>query len=230
MRVYRIGLMILRMEPLRIAGIVGGGLAEGPGSRTIIWFQGCPIRCPGCYNPHLWPFEGGQEMSVEDVLKKAGTGLARGDVGVSLVGGEPLAQPEACAELCVALHDMGAHVIVYSGLIYEDIVTLIEAIPAYQAILDYADALVDGPFIRAGYDARIAYRGSRNQRVIDLRATQARRHIVSLNRQWDRQRTITIKLGGVMTTSAYWAQMFAGRQFRARNCGQAIKQSAAREV
>jgi len=216
-------------QPVRIAAIVHGCLTEGPGLRTVIWFQGCPIRCPGCYNPHLWPFEGGQEMSVEDVLKHVRQGLARGDVGVSLVGGEPLAQPEARAELCIALCESGVHIIVYSGLVYEDIVSLVEAIPAFEIILDNADVLVDGPFIRSEYDPAIAYRGSRNQRVIDLRATQARGHIVTLSSEWDRRQTITIKPGGSLVTSALLAQVLAGRRSRARNCGQAIQLSMARE-
>jgi anaerobic ribonucleoside-triphosphate reductase activating protein len=210
-----------------IGGIETGGLAEGPGPRTVIWFQGCPIRCPGCYNPHLWPFDGGQEMTLAQILAEVKEGRARGDVGVSLVGGEPLAQPEACAELCVALHESGVHVIVFTGLTYQDIVSLVEAIPAYEVILDNANVLVDGPFIRDEYDARIAYRGSRNQRAIDLRATQARGHIVTLSREWDRQQTITIQPGGSMVTSAFLAQVFTGRRSRARNCGQAIERTVA---
>jgi len=208
-----------------IGGIETGGLAEGPGPRTVIWFQGCPIRCPGCYNPHLWPFDGGQEMTLAQILAEVKEGRARGDVGVSLVGGEPLAQPEACAELCVALHESGVHVIVFTGLTYQDIVSLVEAIPAYEVILDNANVLVDGPFIRDEYDARIAYRGSRNQRAIDLRATQARGHIVTLSREWDRQQTITIQPGGSMVTSAFLAQVFTGRRSHARNCGQAIERT-----
>jgi len=208
-----------------IGGIETGGLAEGPGPRTVIWFQGCPIRCPGCYNPHLWPFDGGQEMALAQILAEVKEGRARGDVGVSLVGGEPLAQPEVCAELCVALHESGVHVIVFTGLTYQDIVSLVEAIPAYEVILDNANVLVDGPFIRDEYDARIAYRGSRNQRAIDLRATQARGHIVTLSREWDRQQTITIQPGGSMVTSAFLAQVFTGRRSRARNCGQAIERT-----
>jgi len=208
-----------------IGGIETGGLAEGPGPRTVIWFQGCPIRCPGCYNPHLWPFDGGQEMTLAQILAEVKEGRARGDVGVSLVGGEPLAQPEVCAELCVALHESGVHVIVFTGLTYQDIVSLVEAIPAYEVILDNANVLVDGPFIRDEYDARIAYRGSRNQRAIDLRATQARGHIVTLSREWDRQQTITIQPGGSMVTSAFLAQVFTGRRSRARNCGQAIERT-----
>src|SRR5512136_2424909 len=103
---------------MRISRIVQGCLAEGPSPRTVIWFQGCPIRCPGCYNPHLWSFDDGQEMLVEDVLNQVKQGHACGDVGVSLIGGEPLAQPETCAELCAVLHEMGVHVVVYSGLEY----------------------------------------------------------------------------------------------------------------
>ena len=56
---------------MRISKIIHGCLAEGPSPRTVIWFQGCPIRCPGCYNPHLWPFDGGQEMPLADVLNQS---------------------------------------------------------------------------------------------------------------------------------------------------------------
>ncbi len=211
---------------MRISRIIKGCLVEGPGPRTVIWFQGCPIRCPGCYNPHLWPFEGGQEMPVEDVLNQVKQGHACGDVGVSLVGGEPLAQPEACAELCVALHEWGIHVIVYTGLTHEDVVSLTAVIPGFQVILDHANVLVDGPFIRPEYDSEIAYRGSRNQRVINLRATQTRGHIVTQSREWDRRQTVTIQPGGSTVTSAFLAQVFTGHRSRARNCGQATERTA----
>jgi len=224
--------MVFRLAPqehlMLIARIETGGLAEGPGPRTVIWFQGCPIRCPGCYNSYLWPFEGGQEMSLAQVLAEVEAGRARGDIGVSLVGGEPLAQPQACAELCVTLHELGVHVIVYSGLTYEDIVSL-KAIPAYEVILDSANVLVDGPFIRSEYDPAIAYRGSRNQRVVDLRATQDCGEVITLNHAWDRQQTVTIGPGGSMVTSSFLAQVFTGSRSRARNCGEAIQLSVARK-
>jgi len=165
-------------------------------------------------------------MPVEDVLNQVKQGHACGDVGVSLVGGEPLAQPEACAELCIVLREMGIHVVVYSGLAYEDIASLVPVIPAFQSILNHADVLVDGPFIRSEYDPAIAYRGSRNQRVIDLGATRAHGHVVTLSREWDRRQTIIIQLGGSMVTSAFLAQVFTGRRSRARNCGQAIERAA----
>ena len=168
-------------------------------------------------------------MPVEDVLNQVKQGHACGDVGVSLVGGEPLAQPEACAELCIVLREMGIHVVVYSGLAYEDIASLVPVIPAFQSILNHADVLVDGPFIRGEYDTRVAYRGSRNQRVIDLRMTQAHGHIVTLSREWDHWQTITIKPGGSLMTSVLLARVFAGRRSHARNCGQASQLPVARE-
>lgn len=203
---------------MRVAEIEHGSLAEGPGSRTVVWFQGCPIRCPGCYNRRLWPFDGGRETSVEEVLKEIQAGIAGGDTGVSLVGGEPLAQPEACAALCAALRDLGVHTIVYTGLVYEDVLDLAQTIPAYQLILDHADVLVDGPFVPAEYDPNVAYRGSRNQRVIDLRATRARGCMVTL--EWDEQFAIVIRPDGSMTMPANLARLFDGRKTRARNCGE----------
>jgi anaerobic ribonucleoside-triphosphate reductase activating protein len=205
---------------MRISKIIHGCLAEGPSPRTVIWFQGCPIRCPGCYNSHLWPFDGGQEMPLADVLNQVKQGHACGDVGVSLVGGEPLAQPEACAELCAALHEIGIHIIVYSGLAYDDIVSLVPIIPAFQAILNHADVLVDGPFIRSEYDPAIAYRGSRNQRVIDLHTTRERGRLIALDQEWDRRLAITIRPGGALVMPARVSPMFAGSRARARNCGQ----------
>ena len=217
-------------QPVRIAAIVYGCLTEGPGPRTVIWFQGCPIRCPGCYNSHLWPFEGGHKMSVEDVLKQVRPGLARGDVGVSLVGGEPLAQPEVCAELSAALREMGVHVVVYSGLVYEDIASLVTVISAFQMILNHADVLVDGPFIRSEYDPAIAYRGSRNQRVIDLRATRECGHLVTLDQEWDQHLAITIRPGGTLVMPARVSPMFAGSRARARNCGQTPSGAASMSI
>jgi anaerobic ribonucleoside-triphosphate reductase activating protein len=210
-----------------IARIKTGRLAEGPGPRTVIWFQGCPIRCPGCYNTHLWPFEGGQEMTLAHVLARVAAGRAQGDIGVSLVGGEPLAQPEACAELCVALHESGVHVIVFTGLTYQDIVSLVEAIPAYEVILDNANVLVDGPFIRSEYDPVIAYRGSRNQRAIDLLATREGGEVVTLNQVWDRQQIVTIRPDGSMVMPERLSAMFLGKKARTRRfaCGQAPRRS-----
>lgn len=157
-------------------------------------------------------------MSLSDVLAQVQAGHALGDAGVSLVGGEPLAQPEACASLCVALRALGIHVIVYTGFAYEDLLGLVEAIPAYQHVLENADILVDGPFIQAESDPDIAYRGSHNQRVIDLQLTRECRQPVIIH--WDQQQTVTIKPGGLMVMRARLAQMFAGRKARARNCGQ----------
>ncbi len=100
------------------------------------------------------------------------------------------------------------------------IASLVPVIPAFQAILDYADVLVDGPFIRSEYDPAIAYRGSRNQRVIDLRATRERGQLIALDQEWDQRLAITIRPGGTLVMPARVSPMFAGSRARARNCGQ----------
>lgn len=108
-------------------------------------------------------------MTVSELVAE----LIRADIardGVTLSGGEPLAQPEACAKIVTHLKDAGIHVVVYSGFIYEDIVRAED--PAIDRVLALADVLVDGPFVVALRDESLAYRGSSNQRVIDLTNTR----------------------------------------------------------
>jgi len=166
---------------MRIARIVCHSVVDGPGVRTAVFFQGCPHRCPGCHSQALWDFDGGVEMTLPEVLREIGRGLAAGDRGVTLTGGEPLAQPEAAAALCRALKRAGVHVIVYTGFVYEDLLELEGAIPAIRQVLDGADVLVDGPYIRELDDGSLPYRGSTNQRVIDLPATRRTGRVVTIH-------------------------------------------------
>jgi len=140
-------------------------------------------ECPGCYSPGLWDFQGGLEMSLGEVLAGIGAGLAGGDVGVTLTGGDPLCQPEAAAALCVSLREARVHTVVYTGFVYEDIVGMSEAIPALLTVLEAADVLVDGPYLRwAARPGRILpYSGSPNQRIIDLQATRKQGQVVELD-------------------------------------------------
>src|SRR5215469_14030406 len=93
---------------LSVAQIVPCTEAEGPGRRFALWFQGCPLRCPGCCNPEMLPFEGGQRIGLEEVLARARAAQAeRGVEGITLLGGEPLAHAAAAAALAGGARQLG---------------------------------------------------------------------------------------------------------------------------
>ena len=165
---------------VRIASIIHGSLVDGPGLRSVAFFQGCGRRCKGCHAAHTHPFEGGTALTVSEVLKE----LLRADItrdGVTLSGGDPLGQPEACAEIVARIMDAGLRVIVYSGFTYERL--LGASNPAINDVLDLADVLIDGPFVAALRDESLAYRGSSNQRVINLVKTRDSGRLCLLD--WD---------------------------------------------
>src|SRR5436309_4544049 len=100
---------------LQVAQIVPCTEAEGPGRRFALWFQGCPLRCPGCCNPEFIPFAGGESMSLTDVLVTLDRARVDGIEGITLLGGEPLAHAAGSAALAVAAHERGLTVMVFSG-------------------------------------------------------------------------------------------------------------------
>lgn len=215
---------------VRIADIKFGSVVDGPGVRTAVWFAGCPIRCPGCYNSHLWPADSGRAIPFKVVLDAIRHGRQVGDQGVTLVGGEPLAQPRAAAALCLALRLLRIHTIVYTGFHLEDIIDMAQVVSEYWTILTSADVLVDGPFIQRQADPRCQYRGSRNQRVIDLRRTfdvrraLQRAPIVTCEREWDGRHVVSVAPDGMVHFSAaVWqvGEELGGRVRPVRNCGSA---------
>src|SRR5262245_55636569 len=105
---------------LHVAQIVTCTEAEGPGRRFALWFQGCPLRCPGCCNPEMLPFEGGQTMTLAEVAERMRAARERHGVeGITLLGGEPLAHAEAAALLARAATELGLSVMVFSGYTLE---------------------------------------------------------------------------------------------------------------
>ena len=106
---------------LRIAQTIACTEAEGPGRRFALWFQGCPLRCPGCCNPEMLPFEGGRRVALADVLRDIETAAAQDGVeGVTLLGGEPLAHAAGAAALARAVRERGLTVMVFSGYTLEE--------------------------------------------------------------------------------------------------------------
>lgn len=151
---------------MRIADCITESIVDGPGLRMTVFVQGCPHHCPGCQNPGTHDFSGGHEVGVAELCRCYAENPLLD--GLTLSGGEPMCQPEDCAALARAVRALGGNVWVYTGFLYEALTND----PARRALLDEADVLVDGPFLQAQRSLELRWRGSANQRVIDLRATR----------------------------------------------------------
>lgn len=154
---------------MRIYGLVQDSIVDGPGFRFSCFVQGCPHRCPGCHNPDSHDPGGGREMAVEEVAAQL-LGNPMTD-GLTLSGGEPFAQAEDCLALARAAHAHGLNVWSYSGWTFEHLRD--RGSEAQRALLAELDVLVDGPFLLSERTLSLPWRGSRNQRVIDVPASLA---------------------------------------------------------
>ena len=151
---------------LELAGIVSDSIVDGPGIRATVFAQGCPHHCPGCHNPETWPFEGGTEMDEEQILAIVRSNpLCR---GVTFSGGEPFAQAEGFARLGRLLKQAGYEVAAYSGYTFEE---LLDGTPAQRELLETVDVLIDGPFLMEERSLELVFRGSRNQRILNVLAS-----------------------------------------------------------
>ena len=155
---------------LRISGTVMDSIVDGPGLRYVIFTQGCPHHCRGCQNPQTHAFDGGRVAGWEELLQPLEENPLLG--GVTFSGGEPFVQAEPLAQLAREIKAMGKHLMTYSGYTYEELREQEMSRPAVGELLDLADILVDGPYREEERDLTLLYRGSANQRVIDLKKTR----------------------------------------------------------
>ena len=152
---------------LRIAGTVNDSIVDGEGYRYSIFTQGCPHDCPGCHNPQTHDFQGGREVEPDKILRDV---LANPLLeGVTFSGGEPFCQAAVLSALAVQLHENGLNVWCYSGYTYEQLICCREQ--AVRHLLQQVDVLVDGPYLEAQRDLTLSFRGSSNQRLIDVPAS-----------------------------------------------------------
>ena len=148
---------------LDLSGIVGDSIVDGPGIRTTVFSQGCPHHCPGCHNPETWAFGCGTPMEEETIVEIVRSNpLCR---GVTFSGGEPFAQAAGFAKLARLLKQKGYEVASYSGYTFEQ---LLESDRDQRELLETIDVLIDGPFLRDQRSLELSFRGSRNQRIIDV--------------------------------------------------------------
>ena len=150
-------------QVLNLAGIMEDSIVDGPGIRTAIFAQGCPRRCEGCHNPESWPFGTGNDVPVEELFAHIqASPLVK---GVTFSGGDPFSQAEAFCELARMLKAAGYEVASYTGYTFEQ---LLEGTDAQKALLEQLDILVDGEFVLAKRNLDLRFRGSENQRILDV--------------------------------------------------------------
>jgi anaerobic ribonucleoside-triphosphate reductase activating protein len=161
---------------MRIAGLVQDSIVDGPGLRFSVFTQGCPHHCEGCHNPETHDPNGGSEMAVEEVIRQMLSNPLTD--GVTLTGGEPFFQPAACAEIAEAAKKAGLNVWAYTGYTFEYLFNLSD--PNKKKLLILTDVLVDGRFILAERSLSVKWRGSRNQRLIDVKKSLAEGKAIDL--------------------------------------------------
>ncbi len=145
------------------ANIQPDSIVDGEGIRTVIWFQGCLHHCKECHNPETWNFDGGIEFDVEEI--KAEIKNLKYQNGVTLSGGDPFFQPIAALEIAKYAHSLGLNVWCYTGFTFEE---LLDEDIAKKEFLKNIDVLIDGRFEIAKKSLACKFRGSTNQRIIDV--------------------------------------------------------------
>lgn len=149
---------------IRLAGdLQEDSIVDGEGIRTVIWTQGCSHNCKGCHNPETHSFSGGVEVELEEV--KIRLNKIKNQQGITLSGGDPFFQAKACSELAKYAKSLGLDVWAYTGFLYEDLLKNKDM----KELLENIDVLVDGRFILEKKSYDVIFRGSTNQRIIDVR-------------------------------------------------------------
>lgn len=161
---------------ISVIKIVEDTTVDGPGFRTSVYAAGCPNACPGCHNPQSWSLSAGRMMSTEDIMR-----VIRADefADVTFSGGDPMFQPQGFAELARAIKtETTKNIWCYTGYTFEALMHN----SRQTDLLHWIDVLVDGPYVEAERDPDIPFRGSRNQRLIDVQASLRQNRVVLYKR------------------------------------------------
>lgn len=150
------------INSLRISGIVDESIVDGPGIRLTVFTQGCGHNCAGCHNPGTHDYNGGVEIQINDILNMIKENPLLD--GITISGGEPFDQVDSSTYLAKKVKEMGLNVVIYTGYDYEYLLNK----EKYRKLLLQADILVDGKFDIKKKDLTLPFRGSTNQRIINL--------------------------------------------------------------
>jgi anaerobic ribonucleoside-triphosphate reductase activating protein len=160
---------------LRISGLSNDSIVDGPGLRFVIFTQGCDMHCKGCHNPSTWDKNGGSLVTFDEILSKIKANPLLD--GVTLSGGEPFLQAKPLAAL-VRLFPETLNIICYTGYTYEYLLETADEENGYFELLSEIDTLIDGEFIEAEKSYDLNFKGSRNQRSIDVKASLEKNKII----------------------------------------------------
>lgn len=149
------------MTTYQVLGILRGTTVDGPGLRTSVYLAGCRHRCPGCHNPQSWNPHAGKTMTLEEIMDI----IKEEDFDVTITGGDPLFNPESTGVLVREIRKYGYNVWIYTGYKWEEII----ADKSLGSAIENADTIVDGRFEASLRDESLFFRGSSNQRIIDVR-------------------------------------------------------------
>ena len=151
---------------IRIAGTVEDSIVDGPGLRFVVFTQGCPHHCDGCHNPETHDFAGGKVTTTYALFEQCMENPLCS--GVTFSGGEPFCQAEALYELGSRFKSAGKHLMCYSGWTFEELLAKAQREESVGKLLSIADVLVDGKFDISKRSLSLQYRGSSNQRLINV--------------------------------------------------------------
>ena len=151
---------------LRLSGVISESIVDGPGFRYVVFTQGCPHGCPGCHNPQTHDFNGGTLIDPLTLLPEIDENPLL--AGVTFSGGEPFCQPEALLPLAREIKARGLHLLIFSGYTYEQLQAISASSEATAQLLRLCDTLIDGPYIEEQRDLTLQFRGSANQRILQL--------------------------------------------------------------
>lgn len=163
----------------RYAGKTSESIVDGPGIRYTLYVQGCPHKCEGCHNPQTHDFNGGSLKDTDDIYNEIMENPLLD--GVTFSGGEPFCQAEQLADLGEKLKKSGLNIVVYTGFTFEYLTSHSNDENGYMKLLNVADYLIDGKFVLSlkSYEAR--FRGSTNQRIIDVKKSLESKEVIIAN-------------------------------------------------
>jgi anaerobic ribonucleoside-triphosphate reductase activating protein len=146
--------------------MVQDSIVDGPGFRFVVFTQGCERHCEGCHNPETWDINAGSEISIEEIVELIEKNPLTD--GLTLSGGEPFMQAAECARLASKAKQSGLNVWAYTGYTFEQLLVMAEDDPNVKNLLSEIDVLIDGAFVMAERTLMLRWRGSKNQRIVDI--------------------------------------------------------------